>query len=43
MRAAALGDQHGGADAVEPDAEFEPNIANSIVWLVRSFPICSQT
>jgi len=36
MQATKLGAEHEGSTPPEPDAEFEPSVLNTVVWLVSA-------
>ena len=36
MQATRLGAEHEGSTPPEPDAEFEPSVLNTVVWLVSA-------
>ena len=36
MQATRLGAEHEGGSPPEPDAEFEPSVLNTVVWLVSA-------
>ena len=43
MQATKLGAEHEGSTPPEPDAEFEPSVLNTVVWLVSAGMMVSSS